>query len=90
MSGEPRHTTVDWFRSTFGIVRAAQPEGDAARGREDDERLARVWGIGTCDVCGRTIVLGEDAARFRNGGRVVEVCPVCESGVLAEGYRRAA
>lgn len=89
MSGEPKHTTSDLFQSTLGVVREARPEGDAKL-QVDDERLARVWGIGACDVCGRTIVLGEKAARFRSGERVVEVCPVCESGLIAQDHRRAA
>jgi hypothetical protein len=88
MSGEPRNTRVDWFRSTLGIAREAPPADDA-RSRQD-ERLARVWGIGACDVCGRTIVLGEGSGRFRNGERVVEVCQACEPDVTARGYRRAA
>jgi len=89
MSGEPGHTTDGWFRSKLGIVRGRRPDGEAG-GRGEDERLARVWGIGACDVCGATIVLGEDTARRRKGERVVEVCPVCESDVIARGYRRAA
>ncbi len=89
MSGEPKHTTADWFQSTLGVVREARPEG-GAKLEVEDERLARVWGIGACDVCGRTIVLGEKAAHFRSGERVVEVCPVCESGLIAQGYRQAA
>jgi hypothetical protein len=89
MSGEPKHTNTDRFQSTLGVVREARAEGDAKR-QEDDERLAGVWGIGACDVCGRTIVLGEKAARFRSSERVVDVCPVCESGLIAQGHRRAA
>ena len=89
MSRESRQPTVGWFRSTLGITKQARSEGDG-RETQDDERLARVWGIAACDVCGRTILLGEHTAHFGNGERVVEVCAVCESDVVAQGYRRAA
>lgn len=89
MSGEPGHTATDRVRWTLGIVREARRKGNA-RGRQDDERLTCLWGIGACDVCGRTIVLGEETRHFRNGERVVEVCPACEPNVTARGYRRAA
>ncbi len=51
------------------------------------ERLRATVG---CDVCGRTILDGEEIGRFQAGDRVLAVCPLCEGKTLAQGFVRAA
>ena len=45
--------------------------------RSEDEAIARLWGIESCERCGRTIVLGEQSVRLAVGGRRTVVCPEC-------------
>ena len=76
-------------RFARGQTRAREGDRDDLPRREH-AALARAWGIDACEVCGRTILLGERVSRFDRGGRPVRACPYCEGRLLSEGYSRAA
>ncbi len=86
MSSEPHHRVLERLRSAIARSRRPVYEHD----EWGNEQLARGWGIEACDVCGRTILLGEATARFTSGDHVMKVCPVCEGSALSQGYQRAA
>ncbi len=77
---------LHWFRRSPRRQRGELIEGAVREG----EALARVWGIEACDVCGRTILLGEGISRFRSSERVLKVCPTCEAKAVSDGFQRAA
>jgi hypothetical protein len=43
----------------------------------EDEALGRLWGVESCERCGRTIVLGERLMRLAVGGRRAVLCAEC-------------
>jgi hypothetical protein len=87
MSGQRDHGIRHWFRSGPSQQRGSEFLDAPTRERE---ALARVWGIEACDVCGRTILLGEDISRLRSAERVLKVCPTCAAKAVSDGYQRAA
>ncbi|HJW74528.1 MAG TPA: hypothetical protein VJ787_02490 [Thermoleophilia bacterium] len=89
MTREPPRSVSHRPASTIRRPGQAGVEGDSAV-RNGDEGLSRVWGIAACDLCGRTILLGEHATHLTSGGRVIRVCAACAAGPGAEGDRRAA
>ncbi len=75
----------------FSGERTRPREGDHADPpRPEHATLARAWGIEACEVCGRTILLGETLSSFDRDGRPVRACTLCEGRLLSEGCRRAA
>jgi hypothetical protein len=44
----------------------------------------------SCDICGRTILDGEEIGHFQGEERVLAACPLCEAKTLAQGLVRAA
>jgi hypothetical protein len=86
MSGEREYKVLHWFRRSPGRQQGELTDGPIREG----EALARVWGIETCDVCGRTILLGEGISRLRTDRSVLRVCRTCAAKAVSDGYQRAA
>ncbi len=74
----------------FSGERTQPLESDDDLPRREQATLARARGIEACEVCGRTILLGESLSCFDRGGRPVRACPLCEGRLLSEGCPRAA
>ena len=84
-------TLRDWFKRSLSLRTPRVRRADASeQGARQDNPTASVWGIDTCDRCGRTILLGERTSPFRRDNVQLTVCPTCESDLIAEGFRRAA
>jgi hypothetical protein len=86
MSSERDHKILHWLRRSPRRQRSELIDEPIREG----EALARVWGIEACEVCGRTILLGEGISRLRSSERVLKVCRTCEAKAVSDGYRRAA
>lgn len=86
MRKEAGHLFLDWLSGNLRARGGAS--ADASRG--DQEVRERLWGINTCEACGRTLLLGEETNRFCRDERVVEVCSLCEARIVAQGFARAA
>jgi hypothetical protein len=87
MRSELEKRVLRWFRRDTSQPHVPDRTGAPAR---EHEALAKAWGIEACDVCGRTILLGETVSLFSQGGRFVKVCPICEESLTSEGHSRAA
>jgi hypothetical protein len=44
----------------------------------------------TCQVCGRTVLMGERLHRMARDEETVVACPLCAQGLVSAGYRHAA
>jgi hypothetical protein len=86
MSVEQEHKGLHRFRRSPGRQRGELTDGPIREG----EALARAWGIEACDVCGRTILLGEGMSRLRTKQSVLHVCRTCAAKAVSDGYQRAA
>jgi hypothetical protein len=73
---------ADWLRATL-TLRDASSEGE-------DVLLEAQWGVESCALCGRTILLGERILRLRIDGRRVALCSLCEESMRAQRFERAA
>jgi hypothetical protein len=64
------------FIARVRTVSATRRDPNGPEPRED-ETVARLWGVDSCERCGRTFVLAERPVRLRIAGRSVIVCPEC-------------
>jgi hypothetical protein len=87
MRSELEHRVLRWFGRDASRPHTTDMTGAPAH---EHAALARAWGIEACDVCGRTILLGESVSRFSQGARIVKACPICEESLISEGHPRAA
>ena len=73
MGSTRKHSLIARVRGTWATADGGYP------GREVREQraLRHGWGIGGCDRCGQTLVLGEPADHVRLNGRDVLLCPEC-------------
>jgi hypothetical protein len=81
-----RDSLVGWLRGRLAAHHSAEEDAWGGGGRAHE----RVPGVARCDVCGRTILAGEEISRFRRDERLVAVCSLCEARILAQGFVRAA
>jgi hypothetical protein len=86
MGKEARDSFVGWLRAR--LAERQQAAQDASQGSEQVHE--HLGGTAICDACGRTILLGEKTSRLRRDEREVDVCCLCETRILAQGFLRAA
>jgi hypothetical protein len=69
---------------------SAQP--DVGRDGSDGGLRAHQLPMGraSCDLCRRTILVGEEIGHFRREDRLLTVCPLCAGRLLTQGSVRAA
>ena len=60
-----------------GDTWAGTNQGYPGREVREQRALRHGWGVGDCERCGQTLVLGEPAAHVRLNGRDVLLCPEC-------------
>ena len=52
-------------------------------------RISGQTTVGTCAVCGRSLLTGERPTRYAaNGGDLVGVCPLCQDTAVEHGWRK--
>lgn len=86
MGWEARDSVVGWLRGRLAARQSAGQNVWEGSGQADQ----RPPGTATCDVCRRTLLAGEKTSRFCRDERLVAVCSLCESRILAQGFVRAA